>query len=101
MCLWLTLALIVKTKDQTRPNHETVNVFPNPLDVEFITVELLEYEAKAQYNYTLASIEGKVLSNGNLNSKTSQLSLDNRAGVYLLSISKNDTIVSIEKVIKL
>ncbi|MEI7801480.1 MAG: T9SS type A sorting domain-containing protein, partial [Bacteroidota bacterium] len=68
-----------------------IEIYPNPTSEEF---QLSGLSFQQQYNYSISSLEGKILLKGKINSSSRNISVKNlAAGIYLLNISEGENIL--------
>lgn len=79
--------------------QNAINVYPNPIAGNTITVDL-PTNHNGSWTYKLTDILGREVSKGAINTNTINLPNEFTKGTYILTISNNDNVVSINKVLK-
>jgi hypothetical protein len=79
--------------------QNAINVYPNPIAGNTITVDLPTNQS-GSWTYKLKDILGREVSKGVINTNTISLPNEFTNGTYILTISNNNNVVSVNKVIK-
>jgi hypothetical protein len=79
--------------------QNAINVYPNPITNNTVTIDLPANQS-GNYTYTLTDIFGRNIADGTIITNVVNLPDGLAKGNYILAISNNHTIVSINKVIK-
>jgi len=76
-----------------------LNVYPNPTNDQ-ITINFPDYTAKSNSQYSIYSIDGKMLTGQPITAISTDVSiLDYPAGVYFIKVTNNTSVV-VEKIVK-
>lgn len=79
--------------------QNAINVYPNPIVDNSITVDLPTNQS-GDYTYSLKDIFGRNIADGAINTNIINLPSGLAKGNYILTISNNNAVVSINKVLK-
>lgn len=100
--LWeIDIATLTLSYDQFSLANKNTTVFPNPVNGDFLNVNLKGFNNSNQnYNYYIYNVVGGIVKSGRLDSDSNQLNLSNIApGIYLFKVAHGRE-VSVKKIIK-
>ncbi len=93
------------TKSTTRAISNNTDsrliVYPNPLDGEYFTISIDEFDFNSKYSIVIRSIDGRIVTEAKLDNAENQINIDKKRGVFLIQLFENNALISTEKLVKL
>jgi hypothetical protein len=89
------------TREISKNTDSKLIVYPNPLDGEYFTASIDEYDLNSKYSIVIRSIDGRIVTEAKLDNTENQININKEKGIFLIQLFENDALISTEKLVKL
>ena len=91
----------VSPKSRNATTKDEIDIFPNPVTQNFITISLNIIEPTADYTVSVHNIFGKHITTKRVNNGVSKVNVGEEKGILIVMVIKNEKVLSTKKVVKL